>query len=95
MVRPGASHLKDLASLLYEKFEIQGDSSNLPETFGRKPINEGHVSYQIHLKSKKDIESLVGMTPYYWSLGQEKRALLAEKSELETTVDFQWSVFQK
>jgi 23S rRNA (guanine745-N1)-methyltransferase len=95
VVRPGASHLGELVSLLYQKFELQGDSSNLPETFGRQPIDEGHVKYQIHLRSKKDIESLIGMTPYYWSLGEEKKSLLAEKTELETTVDFQWSVFQK
>lgn len=95
VVRPGASHLKELVSLLYDKFELQGDSSRLPEIFKRQPIDGGHVEYQIHLKSKKDIESLVGMTPYHWTLSQEKRAALAQKEELETTVDFQWSVFQK
>jgi hypothetical protein len=95
VVRPGASHLMELASLLYDKFELQGDSSKLPELFHRPSVEETHVKYQIHLKSKNDIESLVGMTPYHWSLGPEKRALLAQKEELETTVDFLVSVFQK
>jgi len=95
VVRPGANHLMELASLLYDKFELQGDSSNLPESLNRQPIDEGHVKYQIHLKSKAEISSLVGMTPYFWSLGEGKKALLAQKEELETTVDFQWFVFQK
>jgi len=95
VVRPGADHLKELATLLYDKFERQGDSSKLPESLGRQPIDESHVSYEIHLKSNKDIESLVGMTPYFWSLSDEKRAVMAEVESLKATVDFQWSVFQK
>jgi 23S rRNA (guanine745-N1)-methyltransferase len=95
VVRPGANHLMELASLLYDKFERQGDSSGLPESLSRQPIDEGHVSYEIHLKSNKDIESLVGMTPYFWSLSDEKRAVMAKVESLKATVDFHWSVFQK
>ena len=39
--------------------------------------------------------SLVAMTPYYWHLNTEKKALLAEISEFTTSIDFQLSLFQK
>ena len=95
VVRPGPGHLGELATLLYGKFELQGDSSKLPAAFDRQPIAEDVMSYEIQLKSNKDIESLVGMTPYFWSLGDEKRAAMAQIDSLKVTADFYWSVFQK
>ena len=95
VIRPGTSHLKELASLIYEKFELQGKSSNLAANPELRPIQTYEVKYQIHLKNKLDIESLIGMTPYFWTLNEEKKLLLAQQQELITTADFQLSLFQK
>jgi len=95
IVRPGTNHLKELASLIYEKFEHQGNSSNLSEKLEVKPIKTFEVKYQIHLKNQRDIESLIGMTPYFWSLNEEKKLQISKMQEFKTTVDFQISIFQK
>lgn len=95
VIRPGASHLKELASLIYEKFEHQGNSSNLDEKLDLTSVKTFELKYQIHLKNKIDIESLIGMTPYFWSLNEEKKLKIAGVQELKTTVDFQISIFQK
>lgn len=94
VVRPGPNHLKELVSLLYEKFEPQGDSSQLSENLGLKQVNTLSVQTQIHLKNPKEIESLVGMTPYAWSLHEDQKKLLAATQELTTSVDFQVVVFE-
>ncbi|MBI5421661.1 methyltransferase domain-containing protein [Candidatus Peregrinibacteria bacterium] len=95
VVRPGPNHLRELAALLYDKVELQGNPSNLSANLNRQPIDTSELSYPMHLKTQQDIASLVGMTPYFWSLGEEKRAILAEKQELAVTADFRASVFQK
>lgn len=95
VVRPGASHLKELASLIYEQFELQGNSSNLAQNPDLRPIQTIELKYQIHLQNKQAIKSLIGMTPYFWSLNEDKKLLLAQKQELITTVDFRLSLFQK
>jgi len=95
VVRPGPSHLKELASLIYEKFELQGNGPNVAEKLDLQPLEMFEVKYQMHLKNKRDIESLVGMTPYFWSLSEEKKLLLAQQQELTVTADFQLSLFQK
>lgn len=95
VVRPGPNHLKELAALLYDKVELQGNPSTLSANLNRQPLETSEVKFQMHLKTQQDIASLVGMTPYFWSLGEEKKAALAEKQELKVTADFQVSVFQK
>ncbi len=95
VVRPGANHLKELASLLYEKFELQGNTSNLAENLKMEPQQTFEVKYEIHLKNTRDIESLIGMTPYFWSLNEEKKLLLAQQKEFITTLDFRLLLFQK
>lgn len=95
VIRPGKNHLKELASLIYDKFELQGNPAGIEEYPGLQRLKTFELTYQIHLKNKKEIESLIGMTPYFWSLNQEKKSQISEKQELKTTVDFQISIFQK
>jgi len=95
VVRPGTNHLKELASFIYEKFELQGNTSNLAKNPTLQPIQTFELNYQIHLKNKQDIESLIGMTPYFWSLTEEKKLLLAQQQTLTATADFHLSLFQK
>ena len=95
IVRAGTNHLKELASLIYEKFALQGNPSTLAADLNLQPVQTFEVKYQIHLKNTRDIESLIGMTPYFWSLGEEKKLLLSQKQELTVTADFRLSLFQK
>ncbi len=97
VVRAGTEHLKELAGLIYDTFEPQGKGN--PPDFSSHPdmkhIQTHGVKYQIDLKNVRDIESLIGMTPYVWSLKEEKKALLSQKQELTVTADFKMSIFQK
>lgn len=95
VVRPGKNHLKELASLVYEKFELQGNPLDLTANLDLRPVQTFELSYKIHLKDHKDIESLIGMTPYYWTLSEEKKQNLSQQQELTTTADFNLSLFQK
>jgi len=95
VVRPGAVHLQELAALIYDTFEPQGNSSDFGAFPDMKPVETFEVKYQIHLKNKRDIGSLTGMTPYFWSLNEEKKLLLAQRQELTVTADFRVSLFQK
>ena len=95
IVRPGPEHLKELASLIYEKFELQGDSSNVAKNLKIEPIQTFEVKYGIHLKNSLDIERLIGMTPYFWTLKEEKKLALAKLPELSCTADFQMLVFRR
>ena len=92
-VRPGASHLRELAALIYDEVALQGKSVDDSEQFSL--LEKGSLQYQIDLTSNRDITSLVAMTPYYWHLNDEKRASFDEKKALSVGVDFQISVFRK
>ncbi len=95
VVRPGPDHLRELASLIYEKFELRGNTSNLANNTDFKTVQTFEVKYQIHLKNKRDIESLIGMTPYFWTLNEAKKLALADLHELKTTVQFNLTLLQK
>lgn len=97
VVRAGTEHLKELASLIYDTFEPQGKGTP-PDFFAYPDMNHvqaTEVRYQMHIKNSRDIESLIGMTPYVWSLKEEKKMVLSQKQDLTVTADFQMSIFQK
>jgi len=95
VVRPGPTHLQELAELIYEKAELQGNSSNLSENLNMPELKTMNITDKIHLKNQENIQNLIGMTPYFFRLSEEKKLRIKEKKELITTIDFQLSIFQK
>jgi 23S rRNA (guanine745-N1)-methyltransferase len=95
VVRPGPGHLKELASLLYEKFELQGKSPDAAIEPDLQPLQTFEVKYPVRLKTNRDIESLVGMTPYFWTLNDEKKQRLSQQQDLPATADFRLSCFKR
>ena len=95
MVRPGSTHLKELVELIYDQSQPKEITESIFENPSFKIVEKTEVKYQIHLKTQKDIMSLVAMTPYYWHLNKEKEALLASKKELTTNADFQIFLLRK
>lgn len=95
LVRPGPNHLKELAELIYGKFELQGNSVDLSESLEVSLTRKYQVGFGIDLKTNEDLMNLVNMTPYGWHLNEEKKALLAARQELKVTADFQIVLFEK
>lgn len=95
VIRPGPNHLKELATLIYGRFELQGNPLDLSTDLDLTLIKKDKLEYEIELKKNEDLMNLVSMTPYYWHLNTEKKNLLAETNELTASVDFQLSLFEK
>jgi 23S rRNA (guanine745-N1)-methyltransferase len=94
-VRPGAGHLKELAAILYPQAQLQGNPLDMFSDPGFSLIEKRVLSYEIELKSSRDILSLVSMTPYYWHMDQEKEQLLRGKERYSVSLAFEVSVFRK
>lgn len=95
LIRPAHNHLKELATLIYDRFQLQGNPLDLSESLGLSLLEKYQLGFEIHLKNNEDIMNLVSMTPYHWHLNEEKKALLAKTREFTTGVDFQISLYQK
>ncbi|MFA5828910.1 MAG: methyltransferase domain-containing protein [Candidatus Gracilibacteria bacterium] len=95
LIRPAHNHLKELATLIYDKFQLQGNPLDLSESLGLSLLEKYQLGFEIHLKNNEDIMNLVSMTPYHWHLNEEKKALLAKTREFTTGTDFQISLYQK
>jgi len=94
-VRPGPAHLQELAALIYDQFQLQGNPLNLAEQFEMTMEMKKELAYAIQLKKNQDVMSLVAMTPYYWQVNEEKEALLQQKQEFLVSLDFEITVFSK
>jgi 23S rRNA (guanine745-N1)-methyltransferase len=95
LVRPGTNHLKELGALIYDRFELQGNPADLSAGEDFLLVEKHNLGYEIHIKSNEDVMSLVSMTPYYWHLNAENKALLAGLSDLTVSADFAISLFQR
>lgn len=95
LVRPGSTHLRELGTLIYGRFQLQGNPLDLSETLDVSLIEKHNLQYEIQLKNNQELMSLVNMTPYNWHLTAENKSLLAKTREFAASVDFQISLFQK
>jgi 23S rRNA (guanine745-N1)-methyltransferase len=95
IVRPGENHLKELAELIYGKSEKQGNPAELLSTSGVSLVKESRLKYEITLDNNADIMNLVAMTPYYWHLNADNKAMLAVLRSLTVCADFQVLLFGK
>ena len=91
-VNPHLNHLQQLKSLVYDKPALHELSQVVPVGF--RSVGRHRLSFDLSLEDLKQRENLLMMTPYYWTISNEKKALL--KSSLqEISADFDIQVFQK
>ena len=95
LVRPGPTHLKELAELIYDKFELQGNTEMLPTESGLNLQKTYNLERKIEIRTNEDLLDLVSMTPYYWHLNEEKKKRLEQVKSLTVSLDFQISVYEK
>lgn len=94
-VTPGPDHLDALRALIYPSVVPHSAAPALMA--GDTNFNlsgSSRVRYQVAVNSRKDISNLLAMTPYYWNISRETKAVVDACSRLELTVDVYISVFR-
>ena len=93
IITPGVEHLFELKERLYEiprKHEIKDDFIE-----GFKLIEHKQIKYNIELKDNADIQNLITMTPYYWSITEEMKNRIDALESFNTTLHFNIHVYNK
>jgi 23S rRNA (guanine745-N1)-methyltransferase len=91
-VNPAANHLFEFKQALYDTPTEHKAGQNIPDGF--KLVQQLNVSFVIQLTEAQQRESLLMMTPYYWSATAEKKQKLVHDLQQFTT-DFDIKVFAK
>ena len=92
IITPGVDHLFELKERLYEKprkHEIKDDFIE-----GFKLLEYREVKYNIDLKDNADIQNLITMTPYYWSITNEMKNRIDTLVSFNATLDFNIDVYK-
>lgn len=93
IVGPGSEHLKELAKHVYDEVKPHsGNRAQIQETISGFNSSEPiEISRCITIK-QAEIENLLAMTPYYWSINEEKKQRLIALTELTVTLHFEVQV---
>ena len=92
-VCPGADHLWEMKSVLYEKpYKNEEICPNIEGFTLSRAFNSTHTA---HLTSKDDIEALFKMTPYYYHTSPADKLKLLSLDSLKTTIDFYIRIYLK
>jgi 23S rRNA (guanine745-N1)-methyltransferase len=83
---PGEHHLYGLKSLLYETPELHEPAVDLSPADGFQLVAAHDICYEITLDRPVDILNLVKMTPFYWTIGPQRRLEIEATSHLTTDV---------
>lgn len=89
----GENHLFELKEILYDT-PYKNDEEP-PKTELLHLREKRKVKAKIHLTSKKDIDALFKMTPYYYHTSEKDKAKLEKFSELTVTAEFAVFVYKK
>ncbi|MBC8060869.1 MAG: methyltransferase domain-containing protein [Clostridiaceae bacterium] len=93
IITPGVEHLFELKERLYEKprkHEIKDDALG-----GFKLIEHRQIKYNIDLMDNADIQNLITMTPYYWSITNEMKSRINALESFNVTLHFNIHVYGK
>ena len=94
-VTPGPDHLDALRALIYPTVVPHVPTPALMAGDTHFTLSgSSSVRYPITLNSPEDISHLLAMTPYYWNISRETKALVDACSRLDLTVDVNVSVFR-
>jgi 23S rRNA (guanine745-N1)-methyltransferase len=93
IVTPGVDHLYELKERLYDKPRKHEEKKDFKEGF--KLIECRHIKYNIKLMDNADIQNLITMTPYYWSITNEFRNRISQLEPFEVTLHFNINIYEK
>lgn len=92
-VVPGAKHLWELKSVLYDVPYENEEKITEYDCFTH--IKEVSVDTKFSLTEKEDIMALYHMTPYTWTTPKDGAARLSDTQELNVTASFHIHVYRK
>jgi 23S rRNA (guanine745-N1)-methyltransferase len=92
-VTPGPDHLDALRALIYPSVVPHSPALMAGDT-NFNLSGSSRVRYPVAVKSREDISNLLAMTPYYWNISRETKALVEARSRLDLTVDVYVSLFR-
>jgi 23S rRNA (guanine745-N1)-methyltransferase len=92
---PGAQHLFELRTLIYDEPKPHTLEDSLPPIGGLVECPSLTFRYPVTLPDQAAVAALLNMTPYYWSASEDKQANCQGLQFLDLTVDFCVSVMQK
>lgn len=93
IITPGVDHLFELKERLYEKprkHEVKDDYID-----GFRLIEHRQIKYNIDLRDNADIQNLITMTPYYWSITNEMKSRIDALESFNSTLHFNIHVYNK
>lgn len=95
VVSPGPNHMKELAELLYDRFQPHETKieASLQQNF--QQTEEKSISFSIHLPNNESILDYLRMTPYLYSTSEERLEKLKQLPELTVSCDFKLFSFEK
>ena len=93
IVTPGIEHLFELKEKLYERARKHEAKDSVPHGF--RCIDHQEIQYSISLQDHEDIENLISMTPYYWSITRDMRNKISYITFLTTALHFNIDVYSK
>ncbi|MEM0910747.1 MAG: putative RNA methyltransferase [Pseudomonadota bacterium] len=91
-VQPGANHLIEIKEMVYDAPALHAESKDTYALFD--DIHQEKVSYQFSLTNEEERLALLQMTPFYWSISEEKKRTLVKRLST-VTADFNLTVLQK
>ncbi len=89
----GIYHLDGLKSALYD--EVYKNEEKFLDFEGFKLINQKNLKYIAHIEGKETIYNLFTMTPYFHRTSPTDKKKLESLSELDTTVEVNFLVYEK
>lgn len=84
---PAEDHLFAFKKFLYDTPVQHEHTDTLAGQDGFEPVTVHRIRYPLRLGGPGQVANLLLMTPFYWSVGDETRAKLADLDELDTEVD--------
>lgn len=94
-VGPGSEHLCELAQLVYDSVRPhQGNQVKTEPDSALQQVADFRVAERQKIAGS-EIANLLMMTPYYWSISEEKKQKLSNLSSLEVSLDFELQLFKR
>jgi 23S rRNA (guanine745-N1)-methyltransferase len=91
-VTPAPEHLFALKQQVYDQAQKHETVSTLPEGFSL--VSQTRLSFEMHFTTLEQRQNLLMMTPFYWTISEQKKQLLLETLESVST-DFEIKLMQK
>ena len=88
LVGPGPNHLRELAQFIYSEVQPhRGNPAKETQNKGLRQVSVKHSAVKLDV-DEQYLESLLMMTPYYWSINETNKARLLALKSLEVTFEF-------